>query len=68
MIDAGEVYVIQNTHNGGYWDGKRWSEILFCNRYTSHRAALAVVNTILNKPSGSIREVTYLEIKQLFTI
>lgn len=68
MIDAEEVYVIQNAHNGSYWDGETWRGIYFCSKYTSYPAALMAVNKILNKPSGSIKEVTYLEIKQLYTI
>lgn len=68
MTDAAEVYVIKDTYTNSYWDGGGWKGILFCKEYASRTAALATINTILNKPSGSIKKVIYLEIKQLYTL
>lgn len=68
MIDAEELYVIQNTSTNGYWDGTSWRGILFSNKYNSYKAALDVVNAILNRSSGSVKTRQYFEIKKLYTL
>lgn len=68
MIDAEELYVIQNSYTNGYWDGTSWRGILFSNKYNSYEAALDVVNAILNSPSGSVKTINYFEIKKLYTL